>query len=183
MPTSKPNLGARVSKQDLMDLTGMALKTITKRLEDVKPLEVTGREVYYRPREALPALYNFQNPQAERIRLDSARAEAQEMKNAVARGELIPGEEVSRIGTAVMSTVKMRVMALRTLGPAVRAAESDGEASALIESAAREALSELAALGEIADRARARESRVPESEQLDLDRGDTAAEADDERVG
>lgn len=143
MPTHKLDL-SRLSISQLSAFTGFSTRTVVKRLEGLDPAGNTGKAILYRPREALPRLYFYDNPLSEKMRLDGARADAQEMRNAVARGELIQAAEVGRIGTAIVSAVTMRVLGLRTFGPAARAAGSDAEAAEIIEAGARAALTDLA---------------------------------------
>ncbi|MFZ2804714.1 MAG: hypothetical protein WA001_05890 [Patescibacteria group bacterium] len=182
MPTHKPDL-TQFSISDLHDITGFAPRTIVKRLEGLDPVAQDGKTIWYAPRVALARLYDYESPLADKSRLDRARAEAQEMKNAEVRGALIPESNIGFVGTGIMSAVKMRVMGLRTLGPAVRAAGSDAEAAEIIEAGAREALTEIAGLGDLARAAARRGRAVTQTARDDLFGSDAATEADDERVG
>lgn len=181
MPVKRDRYESSIS--DLRDMTGKAWTTITKRLASLKPLRETGNTVIYRTKDALELIYGAEDPLAEQKRLNSARADAQEMKNAVMRGQLLQEPEVGLVGTTIFSAVKMRVMGLRTLGPLVRATGSDAEAADVIEAGARDALSELAGLGDLAREVARSQRAGAAAGRDDRDGGDASAEADDERVG
>lgn len=182
MPTHKRDF-SRVSLTDLGDLTGKPYRTVVKRLEGLEPAAQDGKTLWYVAREALERIYGHVSPMAERIRLDASRADAQEMKNQVTRGELVPGVDVALVGATFLNAVKMRVMGLRTLGPLIRAAGSDAEAAEILDSGARDALSELAGMGDLA-REVARSQRSDGGAGGDAGEGvDATPEADDERVG
>jgi hypothetical protein len=185
VPTHGPNL-RRLSISQLVIITGRAPRTISEKLraKAVQPVGQDGRTIYYDPRQALPVLYEALDSAAERTRLDAARADAQEMKNALARGETLQSHEADYVGTALVSALKMRMMALRTGGPGCRASLSDAEAADFIEAGVREALIEVAGLGEFAREVlRRRQQSSAGDVRDDSYGGDSASEADDERVG
>ncbi|WP_371055733.1 DNA packaging protein [Rhodosalinus sp. K401] len=82
----------------------------------------------------------------ERARLARAQAEAVEMKNAVARGELVPAEEVARGWSDTLRRVRSRILAVPSR--VRQAVELEPEAVTLIDRELREALTEL---GQAAD--------------------------------
>lgn len=155
MPTHRPRI-TEFSTADLAYLAKRKPGSIRRQLEEahLSPSRVDGRTLWWDARDVFRVL-TARGPDAtgERARLDRARAESQEMKNAIMRGELLHGAEVARVGTEILCAVKSRVMALRTIGPAVRAVGSDAEAADLIEEGAREALTELAGLGNLVETA------------------------------
>lgn len=167
MPTHKPDL-SRVSKSQLALLTGRDPTTVTKRLAAarVEPVAEDGRTLFYDPQLALAAIYLegvALDPTAEKARLDSARADLAELELARRRGELINAEDAAAAGAAIASGVSQRIMMLRVFAPEIRAAASDAEGADLLEGACREALEEIAnvgeAMGELARKAKAREER------------------------
>ncbi len=78
---------------------------------------------------------------AERARLAKAQADAQELKNAQARGELIRAEDAEREWSDFLRQLRARLLAL----PARLRADGalDREASAALDRALRDALAEL----------------------------------------
>ncbi len=85
---------------------------------------------------------------AERARLAKEQADAQELKNALARGEYVPGDQIESTAVAVLSGVRTRLLAV----PAKAAPEAHGAATiAEVEAAFRkhqtEALEALADTG------------------------------------
>jgi hypothetical protein len=180
MPAAKQAM--RFSITQLADMCGTTGRTASKRLQQkgIGP-ESDGR---FAPRAALVAILQVETSEIrEKDRFDRARADAQEMKNAETRGELAPATEVARIGTEIASAVRSRVLAIRTIAPAVRASESDGEAAAILEQSAREALEDIARLGSLVVEHRRRKRPGSEDGGSDPDGLFAAAEADDERVG
>lgn len=115
MATHKPEL-SELSITQLHELTGKARETITKRLEGrLQPTRRDGRTIYYAPRAALPLIYLDEeqlDATQERAKLDRARSEAQEMKNAVDRAELVPATAVVRTWAAKVVMVKTRMRSL-----------------------------------------------------------------------
>jgi terminase small subunit / prophage DNA-packing protein len=81
------------------------------------------------------------NLTAERARLARAQAEAQEMKNAVARGELLDADEVTRAWSDVLRQVRAQVLAVPSR---VRQAMNlDGASTEVIDREVRAALERL----------------------------------------
>lgn len=174
MPTHRENL-RRLSVSQLVEITGMAARTITTRLRaaGLEPAATDGRTTRYDPRVVLPVLFEAASPQAERARLDAARAEAQEMKNSVMRGALLHFDEVSHIGTEILHVVRNRVMQIVTLTAAIRASASIAEGAEILEGGAREALAELSKLGDLATLAA---GKVPaDDDVLDAEPGEEGA--------
>ena len=78
----------------------------------------------------------------EKARLAKAQADAQEMRNAVARGELVSVDDVARRWSAILSTVRSRMLAV--VGRVQRAhPDLAAAASATIDRELRQALKEL----------------------------------------
>lgn len=172
----------RLSISQLQSITGKSPRHIAEKLRGtgIQPVATDGRSVFYDPRQALPVLYEADSPGAQKSRLDRARADAQEMKNAVSRGELVPEANVGLVGTTIIAAVGMRVMGLRTLGAAARAAGSDAEAAQIIEDGARDALTEIADMGDLARSAAGSGRAGATAADDDLLGGEAAVEADDE---
>jgi hypothetical protein len=145
----------RLNCAELAELTGLSNATVSAKLNraGVEPAEVRGRVKVFDSRRALAVLLGASelDPRAERARLDAERADAQALANRVRRGELLEALAVEALGAAVIAGVSQRVLGLRNIGAEVRATASDAAACDLIEDAAREALSEIAGLGEIVD--------------------------------
>lgn len=78
---------------------------------------------------------------AERARLAKAQADAQELKNAQARGDLIRAEEAERAWSDLLRQLRSRLLALPTRLRADGAL--DGAASQLLDRALRDALTEI----------------------------------------
>lgn len=117
---------------------------------------------------------------AERARLSKEQADAQELKNAITRGELVSALDVQSLGASFASGVSQRVLGLRVLAPAIRAAETDDAGATILEDGAREALEEIARVGDIVAELARRSRRGAAI----VDGGDaTAPEADGEPVG
>lgn len=82
---------------------------------------------------------------AERARLAKEQADAQEMKNAASRGELIARADVSAVVTASFARVRARLLALPSkIAPLVLGLTSLAEIKEKISDAINEALAELA---------------------------------------
>jgi hypothetical protein len=181
--TGKAKLAHSWKITEIADACGVAHRTAQKRItaRGVVPDE-EGR--YIPPAPALRAVLQIDAPTAsEKERLDRARAEAQEMKNAEVRGEVAPVVEIARMNGEVIATASARFMAIRTLAPAIRATESDAEGAELLESGCRDALDELARLADVPAEHRRRKRPAGSSHGDLLDGVSSSAEADDERVG
>lgn len=80
----------------------------------------------------------------ERARLAKAQADAQEMKNAQMRGELLPREDVDAAVAAAFARVRARLIGIPAkVAPVVVTMESPAEAQAAVRDAVYEALREL----------------------------------------
>jgi terminase small subunit / prophage DNA-packing protein len=82
---------------------------------------------------------------AERARLASAQADAQEMKNAALRGELLPRHDVTAAVQSAFARVRARLLALPAKIAPVVVGATVAQAKDRIEDAVHEALTELAA--------------------------------------
>lgn len=82
---------------------------------------------------------------AERIRLARGQADAQEMKNAAARRELLPRDEVHTAVGGAFARVRAKLLALPTkLAPVVLGMKTAAEVKQRLETGIHEALRELA---------------------------------------
>lgn len=167
----------------LSEVSGLAQGTISAALNKagLKPVS-TGKQKLFDAPQALRVLLTGSDldPRAERARLDSAKADLAELELQRKRGDLLDASTVEAIGAAVTAGLQMRIMGLRNLGPEVRIAASDAEASEIIENAARDALAELARLdGVVDDARRAGQARV----EVVAGDADATAEADGGGVG
>jgi len=89
------------------------------------------------------------DPRQERAALDQARREAQELRNAQERGELVPGDDLQRTLVHLAMATRSRILAVPSkLAQALAAAESPAQAHKIVEEALCEALEELADEGE-----------------------------------
>lgn len=116
MPTHKLDLGA-LSLTQLSELTGSNLRTVAKRLREagVETSRTDGRTLYFDPRVALPVVLGSGeglNPAAQKARLDSARADSEELKLRVRRGELIEAAAVFHGWAAMALAWKNRIRAV-----------------------------------------------------------------------
>lgn len=153
MPTHGPDL-SRLSVSSLAELTGYDRRTIRLRLKRepaIQPVERDGRTVWYPAREALERIYLGESLDLtrERARLAREQADAQELKNRQARGELVPGDQIESAWVALMSGVRSRLLSVPSkVAPIVHAAKTPAEAEAIIREHQTEALAELSgALG------------------------------------
>jgi hypothetical protein len=148
----------RLNCAELAELTGLSNGTVSAKLNraGLEPAEVRGRVKVFDSPRALAVLLGASelDPRTERARLDAERADAQALANRVRRGELLEAADVEAAGAAVMSGVTQRFSSLHGVAPELRAASSDAEAAEILAAAVREALSEIARMGEIVDDAR-----------------------------
>lgn len=146
MPTHKPDL-SRLSISQLHQLTGRSRETIRRRLEGLEPAARDGKTIWYEAREALPRIAGGEglDLSAERARLAREQADAQEMKNAVARGELVPADQIEGAWVALLSGVRTRLLAVcGKAAPTAHAAETIAATEEAIRIVLIEALEELA---------------------------------------
>lgn len=154
MPTHKAGLH-ELSTSQLSELTGCAHATVRKRLATarVEPIREDGRTKWFDPRAALPAIYTtgggengeVLNLDQQRARLAKEQADAQEIKNAVSRKELVPGEEVEEAWVRIGSLVRTKLLGISSrVAPLIH-----GKSIKVIEARVREAITD--ALRELAD--------------------------------
>ena len=85
----------------------------------------------------------------ERARLAKEQADAKEMENAIARGELVYIEDVAKRVEQSLAKVRTRLLAIPTkVAPEAAAADDPKEVQTLIERQIVEALNELAGIDE-----------------------------------
>ena len=105
-----------LSLNQLVRLTGRNYRTIKKRLEGLEPLREDGKSIFYDPKEALPLIYEVPDQaddlSDERARLAREQADAQALKNAEARGELVRAERVLTAWQKVAVALKEKLRAL-----------------------------------------------------------------------
>ena len=167
MPTQKADL-SRLSITQLRELTGRHATTIRKRLKGLKPLAKDGRTIWYAPREALPLLFGIGGLDltAERARLAKEQADGQELKNALARADLVLPDAMDRATIALATAVSSRLQAIGTrTAPALAVERKVPGCQKIVDEAVDQALLEIS---EAADEARARMD-------LSCDRGARAA--------
>lgn len=116
MPTHKPDL-ASLSTQQVADLVGKAQRTIVRllRAAGVAPVREDGRTLYWHPPTVLPVIYAVGeglNPQAEKARLDRARAETAELELHRRRGELFERDDVYQTWASHTLSWKERLRSL-----------------------------------------------------------------------
>ena len=81
---------------------------------------------------------------AERARLAKAQADAQEMKNAIARAEMVPASQVVRAVSAVIGACRARLLGIPArAAPQIVGIESRSEARDVLAAMVREACAEL----------------------------------------
>ena len=117
-----------ISINKLAELTGIDRRTIKKRLEGLLPKK-RGRAYQYDSTQALPAIYSnaaraAQGPrtkdpntaklnyEAEKARLAKEKADAQELKNAETRRELVPVAEVAQAWGRIVTGIRNQFLAL-----------------------------------------------------------------------
>ena len=116
MPTVKADL-SRLSMTQLAELTGRAHETVSKLLREagLEPAARDGRTLYFTPRLALPVIFEIGTGlslEAERARLAREQADGQAIKNAVSRAELVLAADVRSTWSAVVLTIKERLLSL-----------------------------------------------------------------------
>jgi phage terminase Nu1 subunit (DNA packaging protein) len=147
MPTHRPQL-AELSTSDLAYLARRKLGSVRRQLEQagLRPVREDGRTLWWSGREAFRVLTDRgPDATAQKARFDAARADAQELRNAQVRGELIPAADVDKVMIALATTASARLQAL----PARLARELAAEASPagcqeILDRAVRSALEDLA---------------------------------------
>ena len=153
MPTHKEDL-SRLSITQLHELTGRARATIRRRLEDLEPTARDGRTVWYAPREALPLLFGIGGLDltAERARLAKEQADGQELKNALARADLVLPDAMDRATIALATAVSSRLQAIGTrTAPALAAEGKVAGCQKIVDEAVAQALLELSEAADKAD--------------------------------
>ncbi len=183
MPTWKADLSA-LSIRQLSELTKKHQRTVVLKLREagVRPVREAGNTIYYAPWEALPVLYGGATAShlVEKAKLDETKREMLELQIAEKRGELLDALDVQAMGAAIVSGITLRVMSLRNMAPEIRAAESDGEGAQILEDGAREALSEIARMGQIVGEVHG----AQRADDPSVDGGrEASAEANGQRVG
>lgn len=119
-----------------------------KKLEGLEPISKTGRETLYDSADALARFFTGENLDLtrERARLAREQADAQELKNAEARGELVPGFEIETTLVTLYSGTQQRLLAVPAkAAPEAHGAKTIAEAEAVFRKYQIEALEELSA--------------------------------------
>lgn len=174
MPTHKADL-SRLSITQLGELTGRARETIRKRLNGLKPVAKDGKTIWYAPREALPLLFKKGGLDLtdERARLAKEQADAQELKNAISRGDLVLPDATDHATIALATAISARFQALGTrLAPTLAAEGKAAGCQEIVDEAVRQALLELA---EAAEKAKAKIDRAATAAAEKSDRRTAAA--------
>lgn len=120
-------------------VTRTAAETVSKRLRSagVEPVARDGRAIFFDPRAAIPILLGVGeglNPQAERARLDRARAELTESALRARMAELVEARGVDRSIVALRDRVTAAFAELPSQLAILLAGETDPQrCSALVE--------------------------------------------------
>lgn len=186
----RPDL-TRVTITQLEELTGQDRRRIKESLTKggVAAVETTKRERWFPARASLEAIYQAGDDldlTGERARLAKEQADAQALRNAELRGELVRGDEVEAFLIRLLSAVVQRIRAIPAkAAPEVRATGSDAEGEALLGGFHDEALTEIAdSWRRAADWVGSLRKRAIGSSGRSGGSGDaTAAAGDGERVG
>ncbi len=142
----------QVSYSQLSELTGMAYRTLRRRLDGLEPVGTgRGNANLFESTDALAKIYG--NPSAnerlnleqERARLAKEQADKAEMENAKLRKDLLPADEVIPFWASVINNAKTLLLGLPSKIAPLAAELQDPvkiqkEATALV----KEALHELA---------------------------------------
>lgn len=147
MPTHKADLGL-LSQSQLAFITKRAPATVRKCLDGIEPAKEDGKTRWFEPWEALPRIYGAGEGldlTSERARLAKEQADAQEIKNAQLRGELIPQADVETMVVSLASGTAQRLRGVPSKAAALaHAAETIAEAEQVIRREVDAALEELA---------------------------------------
>lgn len=188
VPTHKAALN-ELSITQLAELTGQAKETVSKRLRarGLQPSRVDGRTMWFDPRIALAVLLGGGSQQAEKERLDAARADLYELELEEKRKELIPRADHQRALIALATATATRLDAVPArVAPEVAIESDPATCQAIVARYIHAAREDLAAAGEEAARALAREdagTEEPRRRGRGI-RGDaSAAEPQRSRVG
>ncbi len=144
-----------VSYNQLAELTGMAYRTIKKRLEEanINPVKREAKGAWFLPADALRAIYlggaqsaeGKLDPVQEKALLDKAKREYQELKTAEAKGVLAPVEVTGKIIADLAINVRTKVLGIPSKMAAILPADIRSDAYKDLDKLAREILSDLAA--------------------------------------
>jgi len=148
---------SRVTYQQLTDLTGHVYRTLKKRMNGLRPAGTDGRSNFYDSVEALRRIYAAEfnvgedeeklNLSDEKARLAKLQADGHELKNQVARGELLPRDKVEAALVKHIMAARTRLMAIQAeVAPILLELLERDEATdvvARIDGAIRQALDDL----------------------------------------
>ena len=147
MPAPKADL-SRLSISQLATATGRDRRTIVKALAGLEPSSKRGRAKVYKAQAALEHIYLGQERLSladEQARLASERADAEYLKNAQLRGNLISPDSTDRALIALATVVSSRLQSLGTrTAPALAAERSRAKCQGIVDEAVADALLELA---------------------------------------
>jgi hypothetical protein len=89
---------------------------------------------------------------AQKARLDAARADAQELRNRVARRELVPASDMEAALIALVTLTRGHILSLGDrIAPELAVETSGARCKAIVDAAAAEALSEMSRRGREAE--------------------------------
>ena len=117
----------------------------------MQPVSVTSQVKVYDAPQALRLLIagDELDPKREKARLDSVRADLEQLKLETQRGELVPVADHEEALIALCSAVALRLGSIPSkAGPEIRIAASDVEAETILRKFLDEAREELAAAGD-----------------------------------
>lgn len=111
----------QLSLTELSDISGVATRTIRKRLANLPPVIDDGYKLSWNPRDALPLIFelgkatdgsNKLDLQQERARLAKAQTEKARLEVQILRGNVIPAEVVETVWSDMLSKFKAKTLAL-----------------------------------------------------------------------
>lgn len=112
------------SLTQLEELTGVTFKTLKKRLKNVEPVRKVRNTLLYESRDAMPAIYQVDSPDAwnlnkERAKLAAAQAKKAErdikradIEIAKLRGQLVNIQEFEAEYSRILTAFKDKVLAI-----------------------------------------------------------------------
>lgn len=122
-----------INIQTLIDLTGFSHRKIKRIIQPVKPVKREGNSIFYESRQVLPLVYKngddlrkkkaepavglpfnkgALNQTAEKARYLKAKADAEEIKVAKLKGELVPIVEVKATWGRIATSINRKLLAL-----------------------------------------------------------------------
>ena len=106
-----------VTLAEVERLTGLAFKTIKRRIGDVKPEIKEGASHFYSLRKLVPLIISREKNDAldlsnERAKLAAAQTEKTELVVAQMKAKLVPVEDIEEILTKLFTSIRAKILAL-----------------------------------------------------------------------